>query len=354
MTTSIKDVARLAGVSQATVSNVRTGNKYVRPELVKRVNDAVKQLGYVPNPMASRLRGNKSYTVGVILPTFYHPFHAGILKGIQDVALGSKYLINVYATGSDVRRERDSLVRFLYTMPDGIIISSYANEESGEGCECFDTLKSLANGKKKIPIISLERHLQIPGVESILSDYEQSAYDTVEYLIKLGHTKIAHISGPMGRNVSIERHGGYKRALEAHGIRFNPAYVREGTYTPESGYSCMRDLLLKTDITAVFAANDETGIGAIKALKDMGKRIPQDIAIIGTDNIYAGTLIEPSLSTVDVPGYQMGRMAMSRMLEFTDEHDTPNVDKPTYLKTTIIPRRSTELERETTWDLYDW
>lgn len=354
MPASIKDVAKLAGVSQATVSNVRTGNKYVRPELVKRVNDAIKQLGYIPNPMASRLRGNKSFVVGVILPTFYHPFHAGILKGIQDVALGSEYLINVYATGSDLKREYDSLARFLYSMPDGIIISSYANEQNEYGKECFDTMKSLVNCKKKIPIISLERHLEIAGIESILSDYEQAAYDTVEYLIGLGHKKIAHISGPMARDVSIKRYEGYRRALKEHDIPFNPSYVREGLFTPESGYSCMRDLMLKTDITAVFAANDETGIGAIKALKDLGRHIPQDVAVIGIDNIYAGTLIEPSLSTVDVPGYQMGRMAMSRMLQFTDDHLLPDCKKPTYLNTTIIPRKSTEVDRETTWDLYDW
>ncbi|WP_066646855.1 LacI family DNA-binding transcriptional regulator [Christensenella timonensis] len=354
MPASIKDVAKLAGVSQATVSNVRTGNKYVRPELVKRVNDAIEQLGYIPNPMASRLRGNRSFVVGVILPTFYHPFHAGILKGIQDVALGSEYLINVYATGSDLKREYDSLVRFLYSMPDGVILSSYANEQNDYGQECLDTIRELVSGKKKIPVISLERHLKIPGVESILSDYEQAAYDTVEYLIGLGHKKIAHISGPMARDVSIKRYQGYLRALKEHGIPFNPAYVREGLFTPESGYACTRDLMLKTDITAVFAANDETGIGAIKALKDLGRHIPQDVAVIGVDNIYAGTLIEPSLSTVDVPGYQMGRMAMSRMLEFTDDHQSPNYKKPTYLSTTIIPRKSTEAERETTWDLYDW
>ncbi|HBU12079.1 MAG TPA: hypothetical protein DEB31_04935 [Clostridiales bacterium] len=354
MPASIRDVAKLAGVSLATVSNVCTGNKYVRPELARRVNDAIKQLGYTPNPMASSLRTNKSYTVGVILPTFYHPFHARILKGIQDAALLSRYLINVYATDYDIKREFDSLERFVHTMPDGVIIASYANDDKEYGGKTIEILERLANGKRKVPIISLERYYKVPGVESILSDYEQSACDAVTYLHKLGHSKIAHISGPMDRDASVKRYDGYCRALREHHIRFNPDYVRSGLFTPESGYHCMRDLMLKTDITAVFAANDETGIGAIRALKDLGKRMPQDVAVIGTDNIYVGTLIEPSLSTVDVPSYKMGRMAMEKMLEFVAGHARPNMEQPVYLDTTIIPRRSTELECETTWDLYDW
>ncbi|MDR2163233.1 MAG: LacI family transcriptional regulator [Clostridiales Family XIII bacterium] len=354
---SIKDVAELAGVSPATVSNVRTGNKYVRPELVKRVNNAIDQLGYVANPMASILRGNKSYNVGVILPTFYHPFHSSMLKGIQDVSFDSEYLINVYPTESDQKKERDALVRFLYAPPDGIIISSYATVDNEYGQACMNTMKAITHGKKKIPIISLERHIKISGVESILSDYEKSAYETVEYLIGLGHKKIAHISGPMNRDVSVRRFNGYKKALDNNGIEFDASIVRESMFTPSSGYLLALELAdnwSNVEFSAVFAANDEIGIGAIKAFKENGIRIPQDIAVIGTDNIYAGTLINPSLSTVNVPAYKIGRMAMSKMLDFLSGAAVPNTDSPTYIDTTIIPRKSTEEDIESAWDIYDW
>ena len=354
MQPSIRDVAKLAGVSVSTVSNVRTGNKYVRPELVKRVNDAIAELDYVPNPMASGLRGKKNHIIGVIIPSYTHIFHSQILKGIQEVCFGRNLIVNTYTTDMDQKIEEQWLRICLTSQPDGIIISSYANDAEKHGAKCYSLLKSITKSKKNIPIISIERYLPIAGVESILSDYEEASFQAVRHLIKLGRKNIAHISGRAMYDVTQKRLSGYKRALESAGIPFNPALIRYGPFLPENGYSNMKDLLTLEDIDAVFAGNDEIGIGAIKAIKDTGYHVPDDIAVIGTDNIYTGTLISPSLSTIDIPSYRLGKTAITRLLELIDSEEKPNYLAPTYLKTKIIVRNSTDTSMHPPWDISGW
>lgn len=354
MQPSIRDVAKLAGVSVSTVSNVRTGNKYVRPELVKRVNDAIAELDYVPNPMASGLRGKKNHIIGVIIPSYTHIFHSQILKGIQEVCFGRNLIINTYTTDMDQKIEEQCLRICLTSQPDGIIISSYANDAEKHGAKCYSLLRSITKSKKNIPIISIERYLPIVGVESILSDYEEASFQAVRHLIKLGRKNIAHIAGRAMYDVTQKRLSGYKRALESAGIPFDPALIRYGPFLPENGYSNMKDLLTQEDIDAVFAGNDEIGIGAIKAIKDTGYHVPDDIAIIGTDNIYTGTLISPSLSTIDIPSYRLGKTAITRLLELIDSEEKPNYLAPTYLKTKIIVRNSTDTSMHPPWDISGW
>lgn len=354
MPPSIRDVAKLAGVSVSTVSNVRTGNKYVRPELVKRVNDAISQLDYVPNPMASGLRGKRNHIIGVIIPTYTHVFHSQILKGIQDVCFNSDYIINTYTTNMDPKIEKQCLRTCLTSVPDGIIISSYANPSTKDGKDCYDFINKLTKNKKNIPIISIERHLVIKGVESILSDYEGSSFQAVMHLIEIGRKNIAHIAGPAAHEVTQKRIAGYKRALVSAKLPFKPSLIKYGEFTPEDGYANMRELISQEDVDAVYCSNDEIGIGAIKAIKDAGYSVPDDVAIIGCDNIYTGTLINPSISTIDVPSYRLGKAAITRLIELIEREEQPDCDTPTYLKTKIIVRNSTDKSKRTSWDISRW
>lgn len=357
MKISICDVAELAGVSPSTVSNVRTGKKHVSPELVEKVNAAIRELNYVPNLMASGLRGKKTNLIGVVLPSFSHPSHTSILKGIQDSALNTNYTICASPTFYNQTIEKKCLQQLRSSMPDALIISSYAMKDNPDGRECLDLLQEIAS-KDEIPVISLERNLEIPGTETILYSNQRSSFQMVEYLIKQGHKKIGHICGPMDFAVSQKRYNGYEKAMQKHGLNIDFSWIQIGSgtnfegYTGADGYRAMRKLLDTTDVTAVFAANDELAIGAIKAIKDCGLRVPQDIAVTGFDNIFVGTLTNPSLTTVNVPTYRMGTMAFERVLKRLDGENIH--ETPVYLKTNIVIRESSDINVSTSWDIQGW
>lgn len=350
MKTNIKDVARLAGVSVSTVSNVRTGRKKVSPDIAQRVTDAIKQLNYSPNPMASGLRSRNSNIIGILIPFFNHAFFAQILRGIQDASNESGYITSVYETNNDPEKEKSYLKILTDSMVDGIILASQLGPESLSNNS--DSFKDFY-ANKKIPIVSIDEELDALNVDSVIIDNRKAGYHAAKHLIDLGHKKIAHISGPLSFYNCVRRLEGYYDAMDEAGITPDPSWIRNGNLSPISGYDCMRTLINETEVTAVFASNDQTGIGAIKAIKDVGLRVPEDIAVIGFDNIFAGTLISPSLSTINVPTYQMGTAAMKRLLErisgkITGTHDAIE------LKTQIIIRKSTDITCNESWDLHGW
>lgn len=352
MRAGIKDVARLAGVSVSTVSNVITGKKKVSPKSIEKVNQAIAALNYSPNPMASGLRSNSSKIIGVLIPSFNHTFFAQILQGIQDVSKESGYIISVYETNSDLKVEESCLRLLLNSMSDGIILASQVGTNSVNSTHYFDLFNSLQKGKN-IPVVSIDQRINLPFVDSIIVDNRTASFQAVQHLIDKGHRRIGHISGPLNFYNSKKRLEGYHDALKASNITPEPGWIRNGLLSPESGYKCMRDLINETNITAVFAANDQTGIGAIRAIKDNGLRVPEDIAVIGYDNIFAGTLISPSLSTINVPAYQMGMLAINQILKRISGEISGVID-PIQLKTQIIIRRSTDINGNDTWDLHGW
>jgi DNA-binding LacI/PurR family transcriptional regulator len=353
MKTSIRDVAKLAGVSMSTVSNVLTGKKKVSPHLIEKVESAIKTLQYSPNPMASGLRSNSSKMIGVLIPSFNHAFFAQILRGIQDASNKSGYITSVYETNSNILNEEHCLNLLLNSMADGIILASQVGTNPKNNPHYFEIFKDFRESGKSIPVICIDERIDLPFVDSIIVDNRSASYSAVKHLIDKGHSKIAHISGPLSFYNCQERLAGYTDALVESGIKPQPSWIRNGELSPISGYNSMRELLNETDVTAVFAANDQSGIGAIKAIKENGLQVPEDMAVIGFDNIYASTLISPSLSTINVPAYQMGTLAMERILnritgEITDLND------PIILKTHIIIRKSTDINSNDSWDLHGW
>jgi DNA-binding LacI/PurR family transcriptional regulator len=238
-------------------------------------------------------------------------------------------------------------------MADGIILASQVGTNPKNNPHYFEIFKDFRESGKSIPVICIDERIDLPFVDSIIVDNRSASYSAVKHLIDKGHSKIAHISGPLSFYNCQERLAGYTDALVESGIKPQPSWIRNGELSPISGYNSMRELLNETDVTAVFAANDQSGIGAIKAIKENGLQVPEDMAVIGFDNIYASTLISPSLSTINVPAYQMGTLAMERILnritgEITDLND------PIILKTHIIIRKSTDINSNDSWDLHGW
>ena len=349
---SINDVAKHAGVSIATVSNVLTGARTVSPALAKRVTDAAEALDYRANPLASGLKSKKSDTIGVIFTSFNRIFFTQVLRGIEDVALRCGYRVNLFESGESLGKEQEYVELLVNSWTDGIILSSCADIAKESDRAYLKSLGALKCRGRQIPVIGLERSLHNGISGAVLADNEQAAYDIMRHLLEMGHTRIAHIAGPPNLPMSAERMNGYRRALGEAGIPFDSNLIKPGDFTPLRGYEAMRQLLDETSLTAVFAANDQMAVGAIKAVKETGHRIPEDIAVAGFDNIFASSLIAPSLTTVNVPRYAMGVRAMELLHEkITNPESERQIAR---FKGTIVRRQSTDLKSDSAWELAGW
>lgn len=348
----IKDVAKKAGVSISTVSNVINGTKAVSPELRQKVNAAIADLHYEVNPVGRGLKSNKTNQVGVVVASFNQVYFPSILQGIHEAAFNFGYVISVFETGGDLGKEQE-YVRFLQrSWVDGIILASSARQQDAEDQAYVQTLAKSGNHKKKIPIVSLESALS-PSLDAVVVDHKKAAKMAMGHLLDQGHRDIAHVTAPLNIEIGTLRLEGYREALAHAGLSFDQDLIREGNYSPISGYTCMNALLDQgKGFTAVLAANDQMGIGVIRALLDRGLRVPEDVAVIGIDDNFPSTLITPALSSIKLPKYEMGFQAMSLLAERIKQPDKPA--QIVTLDTELVIRRSTSVEGDTTWNLYNW
>ncbi len=353
MSSNIKEVANLAGVSISTVSNVLSGKKGVSKGLKERVLTACEQLDYHVNPFASGLRNNKTKSIGVVITSFDCIFFTQILKGIQDAAISVGYQVSIYQSGSDLQKEKECINSLIKNKTDGIILRTCADTTKSEDKEYLKRIANLKSGDKCIPVVGLESGIANTCIDGVGVNNFQAAYDAVTNLIQCGYRRIAHLAGPLGIEMCKQRMEGYLKALTDNSIEINPEFIKQGDFSPMSGYSCMRDIMLASDVTAVFASNDQMAIGVIKAIKEFGKRIPEDIGVIGFDNLFISSIISPTLSTVQVPKYQMGKESFD-MLYYNITNNIHGSSRLKILSSNIIPRQSTELRGEINWDLIGW
>ncbi|MDD3169756.1 MAG: LacI family DNA-binding transcriptional regulator [Eubacteriales bacterium] len=348
----IKEVARKAGVSISTVSNVMNETKPVSPELKSRVMEAIGELQYAVNPVGRGLKSNKTNQVGVIVPSFNQVYFPAVLQGIHEAGIKYGYTILVFETNGDVEQEKKH-VRFLqHSWTDGIILASYANRENISDRKYIRSLLENGNRKKEIPVVSLENVLD-PGIDAVVIDNRKAASTAVNHLISLGHTRIAHIAAPLRFQIGTLRLDGYKATMHKAGLAVEDELIMEGDYSPISGYHAMKELLKKErKFTAVFAANDQMGIGGIRALLDEGYRVPEDIAVIGIDNNFPSTLITPPLSSVNLPKYDMGYQAMHLLNERMK--DPGRLRCVITLESELVIRKSTSSDGSGTWNLIGW
>jgi DNA-binding LacI/PurR family transcriptional regulator len=349
---SIKDVARRAGVSISTVSSVINKNKPVSQELKEKVEKAINDLDYRPHLIARSLKSRKTSIIGVVLNNATSPFFGAILKGIEEVAYREGFNLMLCDSNNEAEREERNIQLLEYNWVDGIILDTIANPKKNE--LYFDYLENRIIKQRKIPIISIVKDFSVKRNESsVIIDNAEGGYLATKHLIDLGHKKIAHIIGNEDYIVSWKRLEGYKKALNENNIQVNESYILQGDFSAISGYNETKKLLLlDRSITAIFAANDQMAIGAIKALKEEGIRIPQDVAIVGYDNIFLSSLIDPSLSTINVPKYQIGRVAME-LLSSQLKSGNHTRERKT-LPINLIVRRSSSISGNYEWDLFGW
>ncbi|NJD03733.1 MAG: LacI family transcriptional regulator [Ruminiclostridium sp.] len=347
---SIKDIADKAGVSISTVSNVINGTKYVSNELKTKINKIIKELNYKVDPVARGLKSKKTMTIGVVITNINRIFFPQVIKGIQDAAAKHGYNLTFFNTDDKFEEEKRFVQMLESTWADGIILDSVADiNDTGY----FKYLSTLGSSKKSIPVVSLERRIENFGIGSVAVDNFHGGSIAVKHLMNCGCKRIVHITGPLNSCIAQDRRNGYRDELIKHGLDAGDERVVEGDYSPLSGYHAMKQILLAgIDVDGVFAANDQMAIGAIKAIRENGLMIPEGIKVVGFDNTFVASIVEPSLTTINVPKYKMGNAAVEMLVKRIEQ----DIEVPSLLELPInlIIRQSTDLRGDKNWDLYGW
>ena len=345
----MKDVADRAGVSVATVSNVFTGKHYVSPEVKDRVLKAVEELNYHINLNARGLKSSKTKTLGVVLPDITKQFFNGVLRGVLDSAEHHGYRVIVLSSYFDYSVERECINSLRGSNVDGIILDS--------GCDWHNS-DSWANELvsyegRYTPIVSIENILDDSLISSVTIDVYYWSSKITEYLISKGKRRILYLSGPLHLKHERDRFSGYKQALKDNGLKLNDKLLITGDFSASSAYDALNSLLqsktLKFD--AIQASNDEAALGALKALKEHGVRVPEDIMLCGFDNLFAASLVEPGITTINVPRYDIGYEAANECIRHIEEPSLP--PRNIVLSSQIIKRASTEVGVDSSWDIFE-
>jgi LacI family transcriptional regulator len=337
-TTSIRrptqnDVAKRAGVSQATVSLVlnKVTNTNIPEETRLRVLKAIDELAYRPNTLASSLRLGKTHTLGLILPDSANPFFAEVSRSIDSAAFEQNYNLILCNTEGDVDRELLYVDVLCNRQVDGIIFVAVGDQA--------DSLQRVLC--KNIPVVMIDRDLPGMEVDAVLTDNRLGGYQATQHLIDLGHRRIGCIAGSSSVTPSASRGEGYLAALSEHNLPADPSLLIRGDFHPYSGWSAARTMLaLPVPPTAIFACNDLMAIGALRAITEAGLHVPEDVSLVGFDNIELATYTNPPLTTVAQPIHEAGQTAINFLLERIRE---PGLDfRRAILPTGLIIRDSTK------------
>ncbi|MDP4208612.1 MAG: LacI family DNA-binding transcriptional regulator [Bacteroidota bacterium] len=328
---SLNEVAKKAGVSIATVSRVINNSPKVNPETRLKVQQVIKDLKYHPNRVAKRLR-NKSASgnlIGVLIPDIQNPFYVEVLRGIEDVAYENKYALIMCNFSQDEKKEQLYLDILQSESVDGLIAAP-TNEHDQKVTNLV---------KSGLPIVCVDRGLADVDVDVILVENQNGAYSAVDHLAKAGYKRIAYISGLRQLPSSQEREAGYSNALKANGIPIDRTLIRYGDSRHESGVKLCEELLnLPSPPDAIFAGNNLITLGALETIHKKGLTIPSQIAIIGFDDMYWSISLNPPLTAVKQPAYEIGRRAAEQLILRINDPARPTMSM--VMKTELVVRSS--------------
>lgn len=327
---TIRDVARLAGVAPATVSRALNNSGYVNEQTRSRVRAAIVELGYVPNRLASSLRFKETRTLGLILSDVTNPFWTTVARGVEDAASDRGFTVILCNTDESEAEQERYITVLLQKQVDGVLLVPVRSDPRPVGWI----------QRQGVPVVVLDR--QVPGVEVdvVRCDSQGGAYRLVRLLLALGHRSIAALGGPEGVSTADDRVAGYRQALAEVGLGPEAELVYRGEFTHAGGYEmAQRALTANPRPTALFASNNFIAIGALKALRDAGLRVPEQMAVVAFDDLPEALLIEPFLTATAQPAYEMGRRATDLLLaRLSSESEGPRQE--IVLPTELVVRQS--------------
>ncbi|MDM5340952.1 LacI family DNA-binding transcriptional regulator [Fictibacillus enclensis] len=326
----MKEVAKLAKVSTATVSNVINNTKYVSDEVKKQVYDAMSELNYVPNTLAKSLRVRESRLIGVMISDISNPFFSLVVRGIEDGLAQGGYNTLLCNTDSNIDKEREYLKVLQGKRIDGIFVSSSGNSE-----EYFKEMWQI-----DIPLVFLNRCPKPLISDSVSTNNIEGAMLATEHLIKHNYKKIGIITGPQKISTGRDRFNGFKQAISLHDLTLNDHFIKYGDFTIQSGYELMKELLSDScRPEAVLISNNQMTLGAYNYIQENGIRIPEDLAIIGFDDPEWAAITNTPLTAVRQPAYEQGLEAASLMIKRISNtfHGDP---QEIYISPSLIVRKS--------------
>lgn len=331
---TIKDVAKMAGVSPSTVSRALSGNAAVKDSTKQKILEAVKLLNYRPNFLAQGLKEGRTKTIGLIIPNIRNPIYPAVARGVEDAAKKFGYSVVLCNTDEDAKTEKEYIQKLRKRWVDGLIIAPAARE----------TEHIVELQKEDFPMVIIVRNVDFLA-NAVIIDNFRAAYDAVSFLIKTGHRRIAIVKGNQQLALYRERFRGYKQALLDAGLPVNEELITgdesDSVQWSLDGYNAIYSLLVQSiKFDAVFATTDLRAIGAIRAIKDHGYKVPEDISVIGFDNLEFSSLIDPPLSTVSQPLYDIGVRAVNKLLALIK---SKTISEPTVeiMTSELIIRKST-------------
>ncbi|MCD6115527.1 LacI family DNA-binding transcriptional regulator [bacterium] len=329
----IKDIAQRLNVSSSTVSRALRHHPDISKKTRDKVEALAKELDYHPDNIAQSLKKQKTNTIGVILPGIKHEFFSSALNGIEDIAYSAGYTIIVCKSNESYERERVNAHVLVSNRVAGLIASV---SQTTTNSEHFRLLQ-----RRGIPIVFFDRVLDDVNASKIIVDDYGGALSAVEFLIKKGYKKIAHLGGPDQLSLSKNRKRGYLDAHKLNGITPDPALIIKGGMNEEDGIKGTKELLSRSDRPdAIFAVNDPVAIGIYMAVKEAGMKIPDDIAVVGFSDNAIASLIAPPLTTVAQPAYEMGVIAAKVLLEEINDFEKSAHPIERVLRTKLIIRES--------------
>ena len=328
-TVRIKEVAKLARVSTATVSHVINKTRFVSDDTKRRVLSAIERVGYTPNIHARNLASGQSRTLGLIISDITNPFFPDLVKSIQERALELGYDVIVLNTNYDPERDARYVQRLLELRVRGVIILTTEMDLS--------VIQRLSS--RKIAVVFLDIGKVSPHISNIRIDYEKGVHEAVEHLLDLGHRQIAFISGPLRFKSAQFRRQAFLETMKSHRTSLHTEpLILEGDFRLESGEQVVREMQkMKSRPTAVLAANDLMAVGALRELERAGLQVPKDVSLVGCDDISLAKLTDPQLTTIRIPRSEIGAAAVEAVLQ-TNSSEGREIK----ISTQLIVRQSTD------------
>jgi LacI family transcriptional regulator len=330
---TIYDLARKLNISPATVSRGLKDHPAISKKTKKRIFDLAKEMGYRSNNFARNLRKQTTNTIGVIVPRLNSYFMSTVIAGMEKVANEAGYNLIISQSSESGQKEIASARTMFNNRVDGLLVSlAYDTEDVSH----FDVFI-----KKNIPLIFFDRVIDNRNCVNVLIDNRKAAYEATKHLIDQGCKRIVHITATPKRNVYIDRLQGYKQALFDHNIKFKEDYVIISNLSQEAGAAAAETIRqMKPLPDGIFVANDNCAAGCVMALKQSGIRIPHDIAIVGFNNDPVSTVVEPNLTTINYPGYEMGEIAARNLINHLNGISSITSTNTILLRSELIIRDS--------------
>ncbi|HHI4991256.1 transcriptional repressor PurR [Vibrio parahaemolyticus] len=328
---TMKDIAKLAGVSTSTVSHVINKTRFVSEEISERVNNAAKELNYyAPSALARSLKVNRTKTIGMLVTTSTNPFFGEVVKGVERSCYHKGYSLILCNTEGDNERMLQSINTLLQKRVDGLILMCSSLE--GERIDVFERYPD-------IPVVVMDWGPMLFTSDKIQDNSLRGGYLAAKYLVDCGHTEIGCITGPLIKHQAQMRYEGYKRAMNEAGLEFNANWIIESDFECEGGYQAFKKMAERGTLpSSIFVSNDMMAMGVINAANELGIKVPDDLSIIGYDDIHIAKFMSPSLTTIHQPKYRLGQAAVETLVRRLD--DKSNEAQVVQLEPTLVVRNS--------------